>query len=207
MHIRTHTHPFVFSWLSRSLQMRKRAGDDVRTMIQVIKYMSRSGHFLALAALHDTVLEVSLSMGILKYLMDAPLGLEDLAEDDEEMARQLHWLLENDVDDLNLTFTHCLEVNNKRQHVELKPHGGAITVTEENKHEYVSLVIETKMRKLSRAQHRAVKEGFFTCVPPNFSEAVLVHDLRKMLCGITSIDVDDWQAHSDLLGFSPDDEV
>ena len=43
--------------------------------------------------------------------------------------------------------------------VELKPHGASIAVTEASKHEYVSLLIDGKMMKMTRAQHRVIKEG------------------------------------------------
>ena len=35
----------------------------------------------------------------------------------------------------------------------------------QTKHEYVSLLIDAKMGKMTRAQHRAMKEGFSSCIP------------------------------------------
>ena len=50
---------------------------------------------------------------------------------DEEMAKNLEWTLENDVSDLDLTFSHCLEYNGTYHEVDLKPDGCTILVTEQ----------------------------------------------------------------------------
>jgi hypothetical protein len=163
--------------------------------------------FLALAALYDTALDVRLNVGIIKSLTRQPLGLEDLKDVDATVASHLEWLLDNKVSDLGLTFSHCLEYNKSFHEVELKPNGSSIAVTEQTKHEYVSLLIDAKMGKMTRAQHRAMKDGFSACVPSHVADAVLVADLRQVLAGTREIDVDDWQRHCEYIGFASVDQV
>ena len=67
----------------------------------------------------------------------------------------LEWALDNDVSDLGLTFSHCLEHNGTFQEVELKNGGCSIAVTDSTKHEYASLLIgETTGRPIGREPRR-----------------------------------------------------
>ena len=65
---------------------------------------------------------------------------------DETYFNSLKWMLENDITGvIENTFTDENEVFGVMQTVELKPGGAQIAVTEENKREYVRLIVRHRL--------------------------------------------------------------
>lgn len=56
------------------------------------------------------------------------------------MAKNLSWILDNDITDLEMNFTYDYKFFSEMKSIELKPDGKNIIVKEENKKEYVKLV-------------------------------------------------------------------
>ena len=79
---------------------------------------------------------------------------------------------------------------------ELKPGGGEIRVTEENKTEYLELVCNWRMSRGIEEQTKAFLEGFNEVVPLEWLQYFDERELELMLCGMQEIDVDDWQRHT-----------
>lgn len=73
------------------------------------------------------------------------LNYLDFEDYDPDYFRTLKWILENDVNDLEMDFSYQHEVFGKKQIWELKQNGKNIAVTNENKAEYVRLISELKM--------------------------------------------------------------
>lgn len=72
---------------------------------------------------------------------------------------------ENDVSDLGNTFSVDDERFGERIQVDLIPNGSQIDVTNENKHEYVDLLVQWRAVTRIREQMDALKAGFFEMVP------------------------------------------
>lgn len=66
---------------------------------------------------------------------DIPVNYRDVESIDPEYARNLQWILDNDITDLGLDLTFCLESNvfGVQEMTELKKDGASIPVTDENK--------------------------------------------------------------------------
>jgi E3 ubiquitin-protein ligase HUWE1 len=82
--------------------------------------------------------------------------------------RNLKWILENNIDeaDLGLTFEADADNFGMVEAVELVPNGRDVPVSEDNKREYVRLVMELKLQKSIGKQMEALLDGFHQIVPP-----------------------------------------
>jgi hypothetical protein len=96
-----------------------------------------------------------------KMLLGKGVSLDDMAQVDPQYHSSLMWILENDITDvIENTFTDDHEAFGDTQEVELKPGGASIAVTNENKHEYVQLIIRHRLVDGIVEQMRALKRGF-----------------------------------------------
>lgn len=66
---------------------------------------------------------------------DIPVSYRDVESIDPEYARNLQWILDNDITELGLDLTFCVESNvfGVQEMTELKKDGASIQVTDENK--------------------------------------------------------------------------
>ena len=72
----------------------------------------------------------------------------------------LLWIQENDPEPLDLTFTVEEEAFGQLTMHELKSGGMDIPVTDENKHEYISLMIQWRLDQGVAKQMDSLKKGF-----------------------------------------------
>ena len=81
---------------------------------------------------------------------------------------------------------------------ELKPGGAKIPVTDENKDEYIQLVIQWRFVSRVKDQMEAFKQGFSELVPLQLLKIFDEGELELLMCGIGAIDVKDWKQVSKL---------
>lgn len=69
------------------------------------------------------------------FLQGIPVNYQDVASIDPEYAKNLQWILDNDISDLGLELTFSVETDvfGAMEEVPLKPGGTSIIVTQENK--------------------------------------------------------------------------
>ena len=71
----------------------------------------------------------------------------------------------------------------------LKPGGANIAVTEENKEEYVDLMVEYRISKRVKDQFDAFISGFSELIPQDRIKVFDERELELLVCGISDIDV------------------
>lgn len=78
-------------------------------------------------------------MPFYKRILNKPVGLKDLESIDPEFYNSLIWVKENNIEecDLEMYFSIDKEILGEIKSHDLKPNGGNILVTEENKEEYI----------------------------------------------------------------------
>jgi len=81
--------------------------------------------------------------------------------------------------------------------IDLVPDGRNIAVTEENKHEYVRLVVEYRLSTSIQDQLNAFLGGFHDIVPAELVAIFNEQELELLISGLPDIDVDDWRNNSD----------
>lgn len=79
---------------------------------------------------------------------------------------------------------------------ELKPNGAKVPVTNENKDEYIQLVIQWRFVSRVQQQMDNFLAGFNELVPLNLIKIFDAGELELLMCGIGVIDVRDWKQNT-----------
>jgi hypothetical protein len=113
------------------------------------------GLVLGLAIYNRVLLDFPLPLALYKKLLRQPVGLRDLEEMQPTLGRSLRQLLqyEGDAsveDAFCLTFSVEMDFFGDLRTVALKPGGEDVPVTEENRHEYVELMVDYLLNRCAR---------------------------------------------------------
>ncbi|XP_056371626.1 E3 ubiquitin-protein ligase NEDD4-like, partial [Oenanthe melanoleuca] len=131
-----------------------------------------------------------------KMMLGKPITLKDMESVDSEYYNSLKWILENDPTELDLTF--CIDEENFGQtyQVDLKPNGSEIMVTNENKREYIDLVIQWRFVNRVQKEMNAFLEGFTELLPIDPIKIFDENELELLMCGLGGVDVSVWRQHT-----------
>ncbi|TRY98607.1 hypothetical protein DNTS_005287 [Danionella cerebrum] len=183
-----------------------------------LKYFKFIGRFIAMALFHGKFIDTGFSLPFYKRILNKPLTLKDLESIDPEFYNSLIWIKDNNIEEcgLEMFFSVDKEILGEVSTHELKPDGGNIQVTEENKEEYIRLVAEWRLSRGVEEQTQAFFEGFNEVLPQQYlqyfdakeletgaqskatlsSRPCLSLTLQVMLCGMQEIDLGDWQRNT-----------
>ncbi|XP_077970581.1 E3 ubiquitin-protein ligase HACE1-like [Styela clava] len=167
-----------------------------------LNYFSFTGRILGLALYHKQLVNVYFTRSFYKHILGIPVDYTDVASIDPEYAKNLQWILDNDITDLGLDLTFIVETDvfGSMQEIELKPDGANILVTEKNKAEYVQLVTELRMTRAIQPQIDAFREGFNAFIPQSLIQIFTESELELLLSGLSEIDVKDWKNNTKYSG-------
>src|SRR5437016_3087518 len=108
-----------------------------------LNYFKFIGRVVGLAIFHRRFLDAFFIGALYKMMLNKPVSLQDMEGVDADFHRSLVWMLENDITDvLDQTFAAEDERFGVTGIEDLKPGGRDIPVTNENKKEYVDLMIK-----------------------------------------------------------------
>ncbi|XP_016408146.1 itchy E3 ubiquitin protein ligase a [Sinocyclocheilus rhinocerous] len=160
-----------------------------------LKYFKFIGRFIAMALFHGKFIDTGFSLPFYKRILNKPLALKDLESIDPEFYNSLIWIKDNNIEEcgLEMYFSVDKEILGEVTTHELKPDGGNIQVTEENKEEYIRLVAEWRLSRGVEEQTQAFLEGFNEVLPQQYLQYFDAKELEVMLCGMQEIDLGDWQ--------------
>lgn len=159
-----------------------------------LQYFRFAGILMGKALFEGLVLDVHLALPLLKHILGVPISFTDLEFLDEDLHRNCTWLQRNkNVDALCLTFSMMME---NGQEVELKENGRNMDVTDENKHEYLRLMLQHRMLASISDQLQEFLTGIYDVVPKTLLSVFDYQELELMLCGIPTIDTSDWRNHT-----------
>lgn len=160
-----------------------------------LQYFRFVGRFIALALFHGKLIDNGFTLPFYKRLLNKPLPLKDIQTVDEEYYNSLKFIQENSVDKADLELYFVADYEHFGQHIscELKPGGKDIKVTDENKQEYLDLMVNWRFTRGTEEQMQAFMEGFSDVFPLHWLRYFDERELEMVLCGIQKIDVDDWQ--------------
>ena len=80
---------------------------------------------------------------------------------------------------------------------ELKEGGGDIPVLEENKQEYIDLMIRWRLDRGVHEQTQAFLKGFTEIMPRSLLQPFDSHEVEFLIAGTLEIDIDDWRNNTD----------
>ncbi|CAH8582810.1 unnamed protein product [Heterobilharzia americana] len=124
--------------------------------------------------------------------------LADIETVDLEYYNSLKFIQESNIDEcaLDIYFAMDYEILGELRTHELKPGGKDILVTDENKQEYIDLMVNWRFSRGVEDQTNAFLTGFEDVFPLQWLQYFDERELEVLLCGMQQIDVDDWQAHT-----------
>ncbi|XP_045118388.1 E3 ubiquitin-protein ligase Nedd-4-like isoform X7 [Portunus trituberculatus] len=161
-----------------------------------LRYFKFIGRVAGMAVYHGKLLDAFFIRPFYKMMLSKPIELKDMESVDSEYYNSLLWIQENDPADLDLTFSVDEETFGRTTSHNLKENGGNIPVTNENKNEYIELVINWRFVQRIHNQMEAFREGFNDVVPISHIKIFDENELELLMCGIVSIDVKDWRSNT-----------
>ncbi|XP_072316836.1 E3 ubiquitin-protein ligase HACE1 isoform X2 [Eucyclogobius newberryi] len=164
-----------------------------------LNYFQFAGQVLGLALYHRQLVNIYFTRSFYKHILGIPVNYQDVSSIDPEYAKNLQWILDNDISDLGLELSFSVETDvfGAMEEVPLKPGGTGILVTQDNKAEYVQLVTELRMTRAIQPQINAFLQGFHTFIPPSLIQLFDEYELELLLSGMPEIDVQDWYKNTE----------
>lgn len=77
-----------------------------------------------------------------------------------------------------------------------------MAVTDQNKHDYVKLIVENRLTTGIREQITAFLTGFYDIVPLELVSIFNEKELELLISGVPDIDIDDWKNNAEYRGYS-----
>jgi len=172
-------------------------------------YFKFIGRIVGMAIFHSHYLDFSFTVSFYKILVNKNPNFNDLGSDNPQLYKNLKFILENEItEEYGLTFTIDEEDGFGGKHsVELKENGANIPVTDENKQEYVDLMVEYLVYTKIEDQIKAFKNGLFEIIPSDLISIFNERELELLICGVKNLDVDDWQNNTDYHSYKKDDKT
>lgn len=169
-----------------------------------LSYFKFVGRIIGKALYQGRLLDAHFSRAVYKLMLGKDVFLKDIEAIDNEYYNSLVWMLNNDITDvMTETFSVSSENFGKQEIIDLKPNGRDITVTEENKHEYVRLIVQYRLRASVEEQLDAFLKGFHDIIPSELISIFDEQELELLISGLPDIDVDDWRNNTTYTNYSP----
>ncbi|PHH90609.1 hypothetical protein CDD83_3168 [Cordyceps sp. RAO-2017] len=162
------------------------------------------GRVIGKALYEGRLLDCFFSRAVYKRILGKSVSVKDMESFDPDYYKSLCWMLDNDITDI-ITETFSVEddefgVTNV---VDLIPNGREISVSEENKHEYVRLVVEHKLLASVKDQMENFLKGFHEIIPAKLISIFNEQELELLISGLPDIDVEDWKSNTEYQNYTP----
>lgn len=161
-----------------------------------LSYFYFIGKVMGMAIYHGKLLDAFFIRPFYKMMLGKKMNLFDMESVDNAYYNSLIYVKDNDPDNLELTFAIDDCVFGETQTVELIPGGSDVKVTEENKEEYITAVINWRFVKRVSTQMGQILKGLHEVVPNNLLRLFDANDLELLMCGLQQIDVKDWKSNT-----------
>lgn len=137
-----------------------------------------------MAVFHGKLLDAFFIRPFYKMMLKQAITMEDMQSVDSEYHNSLTWIMENDPEPLDQTFTYDDEQFGEIVPINLKEDGENIIVTEENKKEYIDLLIKFKFVDRVKPQMDAFLAGFHDVIPEGEISIFDPAELELLMCGL-----------------------
>lgn len=173
-----------------------------------LSYFKFIGRVAGMAVYHGKLLDGFFIRPFYKMMLGKHITLNDMESVDSEYYNSLKWILENDPTELDLRFSIDEDNFGQTYQVDLKPSGSDMVVTNDNKKEYIDLVIQWRFVNRVQKQMNAFLEGFTELIVIDLIKIFDENELELLMCGLGDVDVNDWRQHTVYKnGFCPNHPV
>ncbi|MCL4128040.1 UNVERIFIED_CONTAM: hypothetical protein GTU68_032884 [Idotea baltica] len=170
-----------------------------------LSYFKFVGRVIAKAIYDNKLLECYFTRSFYKHILGKMVRVADMESEDYSFYQGLIYLLEHNIADLGYELTFSTEVQEfgVTEARDLKPGGRNITVTEENKLEYIRLVCQEKMTGAIKKQLNSFLEGFYDIISKDLISIFNEQELELLLSGLPTIDIDDLKNNTEYHKYHP----
>ena len=160
-----------------------------------------AGRLLGRALFSNHQIKGHLARTLYKHLLGWPLTYEDVRDQDEDKEFYTSCkILAEGMDVPELYFSISEIVNGKHIGIELIDGGADIEVTSENRAEYLEARLRYKVFDRILPQLTELLLGFYDVMPEPALTVFDAGELELLLCGLPTIDVEDWKTHTEYTG-------
>lgn len=156
------------------------------------------GRIIGKALYEGRVLDCHFSRAVYKRILGKAVSVKDMESLDPEYYKSLIWMLENDITDV---ITETFSVDNDKfgvvETIDFIENGRNVAVTQENKHEYVRLMVEWRLTGSVKEQLDEFLKGFHEIIPAELVAIFNEQELELLISGLPEIDVDDWKGNTE----------
>ncbi|CAH8578563.1 unnamed protein product [Schistosoma turkestanicum] len=148
-------------------------------------YFRFVGRFIGMALFHGRCIDGGLTLAFYKQILQRKLTLEDLGHTDHSYYQSLIYVRDNLVDecDLDLYFVGTYDLLGALHEDELIKGGKDIKVTEENKSDYIRLMVDWRFNRGVKKQTEEIRKGIFEVINPEWLELFDERELEpSFLC-------------------------
>ncbi|KAG6837741.1 hypothetical protein H0H93_003543, partial [Arthromyces matolae] len=163
------------------------------------------GRVIGKAIYDGRLLDAYFARSLYRQLLGKPVDYKDVEWVDPEYYNSLCWILENDPTVLDLTFSVEADEFGVNRIVPLKEGGESISVTQDNKREFVQLSAQYRLYSSIEKQIEALSSGFYEIIPKDLITIFNEKELELLISGTPDIDVDEWRAATEYNGYTSSD--
>ncbi|KAE8905986.1 hypothetical protein PF005_g492 [Phytophthora fragariae] len=168
-----------------------------------LAYFEFAGRLVGKAILEEHLMPVHLALPFLKHILGVPISFSDLQFLDDEIYNSALMVKKiDDIEPLCLDFTATRVVDGKPEVVELVEEGANIDVTRENRARYLDALFKYHVLGSVSEQLLSFLTALYDVVPEGLLKLFDYQELELLMCGVPSIDVEDWKKHTDFKFFT-----
>lgn len=166
-------------------------------------YFRFLGRVLGKAILDQQLVSNHMVRYMYKHLLGWPITFDDMQFVDDEYFDQFMKLWDSSEEDISfmcLDFTTTVKSFGHNQNVDLIPNGSQKDVTKDNLPEYLEANFLYRFLGQVKPQLTELLLGFLDVVPEPILTIFDFQELELLMCGIPSIDVQDWKNNTEYSG-------
>jgi hypothetical protein len=168
------------------------------------EYFFFCGQIIAKALFEKIPIKAYLAKFILKNFVDEEIVEEDLKYFDDELWKSIKFLKSNSIQGEfcigTFTVVRRDTIEQKNETVNLKKNGDKISISEENKGEFIKLLYQYHLMESINEQLSALSSGIISLIPKDILCALDRDELEFILCGDQEISLEDWKENTHYKG-------
>jgi len=166
-----------------------------------LKYFYFLGRVMGKALFDGHVIGAHVTQPLYKHILGWPIGQKDIEFVDAQVHKSMNDIKGiDDVEYLYLDFTTAVRVFGETQTVELMPGGADVDVTNDNREQYLLLLVKYILFDRIAPQLAMLLRGFYEVIPPNLLSIFDNNELELLICGLPNINVKDWMENTKYRG-------
>jgi len=162
-----------------------------------LNYYYFIGRVVGMASYHNRLIDGFFIRPFYKMMLNKPIVLQDIEAVDGEYYKSMKFIMDtDDVESLDLVFISESDVYGQKVEHELKPNGKNIKVTNENKKEFIELIIQWRFVQRIEKQMSNFMKGFNEIVPQRCIQIFDPKEFELLLSGLGDVNIKDWQMNT-----------